>query len=349
MKTSFVSSQAISTALRYSLVRMQTDLQKAQKEVVTGKAADTGLVLGSRTGQAVSLTRDVQRLNGIIDSNGLVSARLDATQKALGQISKLAESFRTALTAGLSGTASSELITTDATATIEALTGILNSSLNGEYLFAGINTDVRPINDYAASGAANKAAFDAAFLAEFGFPQDDPQATNIPAADMQAFLDNQVDPLFMSGAWNADWSSATDDRIVSRIALHETAETSVSANNEGVRKLMMAATSVYELLQAPLNSSARETVIQKAMSLVSEAISNLTTTQGQVGLVQSRVTAASERLSIQVDLFTLNVNDMEGVDPYEASTRISSLLTQIETAYSLTARIQQLSLLRFLG
>jgi flagellar hook-associated protein 3 FlgL len=39
----------------------------------------------------------------------------------------------------------------------------------------------------------------------------------------------------------------------------------------------------------------------------------------------------------------------EGVDPYEAASRVQDLLSHIETSYALTARIQQLSLLRFLG
>ena len=43
-----------------------------------------------------------------------------------------------------------------------------------------------------------------------------------------------------------------------------------------------------------------------------------------------------------------HINLLEAVDPAEASTRISLLLTQIETAYSLTARIQRLSLLNYL-
>ena len=40
--------------------------------------------------------------------------------------------------------------------------------------------------------------------------------------------------------------------------------------------------------------------------------------------------------------------ELEAVDPYEASTRVSALLGQIELSYSLTARIQELSLARFL-
>jgi flagellar hook-associated protein 3 FlgL len=43
------------------------------------------------------------------------------------------------------------------------------------------------------------------------------------------------------------------------------------------------------------------------------------------------------------------LNNLEGVDPYEASTRVSGLMAQIELSYSLTARLQQMSLLKFLS
>ena len=43
-----------------------------------------------------------------------------------------------------------------------------------------------------------------------------------------------------------------------------------------------------------------------------------------------------------------HIGGLEGIDPYEASTRISNLLTQIETSYALTARIQQLSLIDYI-
>ncbi len=58
MKASYVSSQAITQALRYSMSRMQSELVVAQKEVATGRVADPGLTLGARTGQSVSLARE---------------------------------------------------------------------------------------------------------------------------------------------------------------------------------------------------------------------------------------------------------------------------------------------------
>ena len=83
--------------------------------------------------------------------------------------------------------------------------------------------------------------------------------------------------------------------------------------------------------------------------MVSEAIAGLADMQSQTGVIQKRVSDASERITMQANLFEKNIGELEGVDPYEAATRVSDLLSSIETSYALTARIQQLSLLRFLG
>ena len=98
MKTTFVSTAAISQAMRYSLLRAQSELTNAQKEASTGRVADIGLALGSRTGHAVSFERDLERMRGIVDSNGLAKARLSSTQDAITQISKAAQSFLSTLT-----------------------------------------------------------------------------------------------------------------------------------------------------------------------------------------------------------------------------------------------------------
>lgn len=348
MKASFVSSAAVSQAIRYSLQRMQSELIGAQKEVATGRVADAGLALGVRTGQSVSFSRDVDRLGAIVDSNDIISARLESTQDSLSQIMAVGQNFLKTLTASLSGDASTEVTLSDARGTLEALTSVLNSSVNGEFLFAGINTDVSPVNDFSDPASPNKAAFDAAFLAHFGFTQASSQVANITGAQMDNFLTTVVEPQFLGAAWQTNWSNATDQTIVSRISLNETATTSVSANEDGLRRLAMASATLADLFGTDLGEAARSSLVNKAFSLVNEALAAITNVQAETGIAENRVTRASERVTMQIELFKNNILDLEGVDPYEASTRMNSLLSQIETSYALTARIQQLSLVKYL-
>lgn len=348
MKISFVSSAAVSHTMRYQMQRMQADLAASQQEMTSGRVADAGLALGARTGQSVSFARDVERLGGIVDSNSMIASRLSSTQTALSQITEVGRTFLGTLTSANSGDVSAGVARTDAQAMLQSLTSVVNQSLNGEYLFAGINTDVQPLADYTAAGSPAKAAFDAAFLAHFGFAKDDPAAAGIDAGQITAFIDTALDPLFLGAGWSGTWSSATDETIVSRIALNETTQSSVSANNPGVRKLAMAAAMIYELFDSPIGEGARAAVAERAVELVGEALGNIASTQSETGIIEQRVANATERLEMQVSIFKRSILNMEGVDPYEASTRVTALLAQIETSYMITARLQQLSLVRFL-
>ncbi len=348
MKTGYVSSAAMSEAMRTAVMRSQVELARAQKEMATLKVADTGLALGAGTAQVVNFSRDLDRLNGIVDSNTLVSARLSSTQEALGQLAGAAQEFLATLTSATSGDTNAAVTQASARSALTSLTSILNTGFNGEHLFAGTNTDVTPINSFTDPGSAAKAAFDAAFLAHFGFDKDAAAAATITAADMDTFITNVVEPQFMGGGWQANWSNATDQTIVSRIALNETTESSVSANNDGVRKLAMAAATIGDLFDSNLSEAGKRQLLARALDMVGDAVGHLTDLQAQTGVIESRVSAASERIKVQTDLFERHLTDLQGIDPYEASTRVTDLLGHIEASYALTARIQQLSLLKFL-
>ena len=349
MKSSYVSSNAISQALRYSMMKMQTDLVSAQKESTTLRVADVGLALGSRTSETVSLARDVSRLNGIIDSNALVSSRLTSTQDVLGQLTAQAEELRSTLSAAVSGSSDRGVVQAGGAAMMDLLTSSLNTSINGQYLFAGINTDVRPISDFSDPSSPARAAFDTAFQTYFGFNQTHADAANITSAEMEDFLTNVVEPQFLGAGWETNWSSATDEGIVSRIALNETAETSVSANITGLRKLAMVSAITSGMMQGNFSEAATKAVTERALALTVESISDITDRQALVGVTQQRVSNASERIDTQIGVFESTITDMESVDPYEAATRVAALVSQIETAYALTARIQNLSLLKYMS
>lgn len=348
MKVSFVSSQAISQAMRYQMMRMQTDLVKANKEMVTLRVADPGLVLGGRTGVAVSLQREIERLEGLIDSNALASSRLDSIQVGLKQITDDAGDLIGHFMTAYSGASDPKIAKQEAESMLSMLTSVLNGNLNGEHLYAGINTDVKPLADFLDPTSQNRIEFDLAFNTYFGFDADDPAAEFIAAADMKDFLDTVIEPQIVGAGWAANWSTATDQQITSRITLTETAQTSVSANIPGFRKLAMAAATIAATFGGPLGRGARDAALDKATELLGQVIVELGSQQGYTGITQQRIEKANERMSMQIDLFKLSLHSLEGIDEYEVATRVSGLMAQLEISYSLTARMQQLSLLKYL-
>jgi flagellar hook-associated protein 3 FlgL len=348
MKTSILSTASISAATRASIFDTQAKLAKAQKEVTTGRLADVGASLGYKTGQTLSLRQDYARLKTIIDTNVLVSSRLSTTQASLTSLTQDAQLFVSQLIAARNADTGPAVVQVQAEAALNSFTNLVNVAVDGAYLFAGINADVKPLNEYLDPASLNRQAVANAFLASFGTTQDDAANDAITAADMQTFIDGAFSDLFEDPAWGTDWSAASDQNVKSRISPSELIETSSNANHIGIRKLAKAYTMVADLGIQNLNQAAYQTVVDEAIRIAAEAVQDLAKEQSRLGTAQERMKTANGRMTIQIDIMTNHINLLEAVDPYEASTRVSQLMTQVETAYAMTARIQGLSLLRYL-
>ena len=344
MKATFVSTYGVSNSSRLAIMKMQSELATRTKELGSGRWADVGLQLGNQTGRTVSLRQDFLRLESIVDTNGLVESRLDASQATLDGVRAMAEDFVKTMLAIRDGDTGPAIAMTEGKNNLEALIASLNISLDGQHLFAGINSDARPINDYFAPGSAAKTAVDAAFAAEFGATA----LEDITPAQMEAFLDGNFAALFDPAAWVPTWSSASDQNVRSRISTSELIETSANANEAALRQLTMAYTMVAEFGSTELSQSTYQTLIEKAAVMVSDAVQGIVVVQARLGTSQERVTNATDRMGVQLNILNTHINEMELVDPYETQVRITTLETQLDMALAMTARAQRISLLNYM-
>jgi flagellar hook-associated protein 3 FlgL len=352
MKTTFISTVTLWNSPRSSLDKLQDSLTKANIELTTGRHADVGLALGYKVSESLSLRQQRAEIDTLTGSNELAIERLKTTTSALDAIRESATKFRDALV-GLPINPPVETIKTEAKAYMSSLIGNLNVSLGGQYIFGGINTKVAPANDYASGGPPSlKSLVASAFSAPtatggFGFPQGDPLASGITAGDMETFLDGPFKQLFEGPSWNS-LSNASDQNIQSLISPAEKAETSTNANTAPIRQIAMAYSMVFDLGIESLNPASRNVVFGKAIEVLSTAISGLIDVQAGVGTAHARAEAANERMKLQKSIFDEHIGGLEAVDPTEAKVLVDQLMTQIQTSYSLTAQLKQLSLINYL-
>lgn len=171
---------------------------------------------------------------------------------------------------------------------------------------------------------------------------------------MTSFLSNQFSSLF-TGDWSttsgtgSDWSSASDTTLNSQISTSDNESTSVSANQTAFRQLAEAYTMVSSLGNQNLSSDAYQAVVSQAQSLVSSAITGLTNIQSNVGVTQAAITSSNNQMSAQMTIFTTQIGNLDDADAYDAATQVNNLQTQIETAYSLTNQLKQLSLVNYIS
>jgi flagellar hook-associated protein 3 FlgL len=346
--TSYISTQSITSSLRQSILQLQWQLTASETEMTTGNYVDIGLALGDQTGETVSLQAENSLLQSITDTNQTAGTRLSTTENVLSSLQTSAQNLLNSLIEGDGSTSNASTIQASGQSDLQNLISSLNTTVNGDYIFAGTNTSNQPITDYYASGAANKAAVDTAFLAAFGMPQTSASVSTVSGTSMQNFLDTQFASLFQGANWSSNWSSASSQTLTNQISENQTASTSVSANNVAFQQLAQAYTMIADLGTQNLNASAYGVVVNTAQGLLTSAISNLTDIQANVGQTQSNITSATNQMSLQMNILSTQVGNLESVNTYDVATRVTDLQTQIETAYSLTSQLHSLSLVDYL-
>ncbi|MFN7102418.1 MAG: flagellar hook-associated family protein [Pseudorhizobium sp.] len=370
MKTSFVSSLSIQTTMRSAVSRAQVDMIAAQQEVTTGRHADVGVALGATTARSLDLSRDVLRIKSMLSTNSLATQRLESSEEALSKMADLGQQVLDSLVGiGSSGDSTNlNVARTTVQNAIDTFSNFANTSVNGEYLFSGINTDVKPFEDVAKDGSEARTAFKAE-LQTFLTSNSIGSKADMTKTNMEDFL-TRMEKMFsadpgesipLGGApgpsyglldgqdfWSTFVSSASDDNMKSRITQSEIVQTSTNANSEGMRKFVLTSLVSMEFLTADMSDVAREEAVSRSTGYIGQAMSGLTGERATLGLSAERVKKANETLDAQMNIIEVHLNDLEAVDAYEASTRVKGLEALVETAYTLTARLQQLSLVNFL-
>ncbi|MBZ5760401.1 MULTISPECIES: flagellar hook-associated family protein [Rhizobium] len=352
MKLSAISSSAIQNAMRLTIKQSQNEMTKASLEATTGVYADMGVSLGGNISQSIDMTRDVSRLDSLTASNSTAAARMTATQSGLADMTSQSQTFLDQLVAlqGNQDASSIALSQTTATSTISSFVADANTQLNGQYIFAGTNTDVQPVTDQTTAATA---AIQSA-LTDYMAAQSPPVTakSDLTADQMNDFISTKVQPMFLDDTspapnWSS-WSSASDQNMTSRINNSEVIETSTNSNASGMRYMALSATVAKALMGTDISKAALNAVTTNAISFARQGIDGMNAQASQLGLSQSRVTKANDAISAQKDIINNRIVDLQGVDPYEASTKVNSLETQLQTAYTIVSKIQQLSLVNYL-
>ena len=353
-----ISSLSLANVNRTSILRIQNELPDATKEATTGRLADVGLSLGRLTGSAVSYRAQESSFKSNIESNKLVSTRLQLADDTLTALAKSATEFSSQLINGTATASGIPALVTSAKSSLAQLTGAsgLNLQVDGQYVFAGTQSDVQPVQNGSAVLKADFEAYLGTLTAADGSAVT---AANVTKAQVEAYfaspgndadgkpLPSRFDSHFTDAAWDANWSDASGE-ATARISSSETVKTSVSANAAAFRKLAASYAIVSSLGVETMGEGARQAMVTQAQKQLSAGQSAVTEIKADFGVRQNRITAASTALKQQQDIVAAAYDRLEGVDETEAALLMNSLKTQLDTSYAVTGRIQSLSILNYL-
>jgi flagellar hook-associated protein 3 FlgL len=346
---SFVSTQYLANSLVAPVMQAQSQLASAMTEESTGQYGNLGLQLGDQSGYELSLKERVGQLQTLTSGNSLVSTSLSTAQSALQSIQSVAQATVNDLAAWTQGDNSGASLENMGQSALQALIASTNATSGDQYVFGGINSAIAPMADYYSSPpSAAKTAIDDAFQTAFGVLPSDPAAADISASAMQSFLSGPFAALFTGASWSASWSSASSANTSAEIAPGQTVTTSTNANQPGFQELAQAYAMLSEFGGSELSSDAQQAVAAAASSLVAQGVNSMINAQAELGSAQSAVTRANSSMSSQLRILQGQIGNLDNANPTTTAARISSLTNQIQMAYELTARLQQLNLAQYL-
>ncbi len=359
-----ISSSYLLSSMTSSISNAQSTLASDGVELSTGQYADIGLQLGAESGYELSLKSELEQLQTLTSSNGVVSTNLTTAQDVLGtlvsgapassgSILANAQSVETDLVTWMSSsTDENTTLQSMGSTALQSLIASANTSSAGTYVFGGENSGTPPMDNYystppSAAQTAVQSAFQSA-LSSAGAST----ASDLSSSDLQSFLSGPFADLFsMSGSpsnWSTYFSNASSTNTTAEVAPGMTVSASTNINQSGFQQLTEGYTMLAEFGNAGLSSSAQQTLATQALSLITQGVSSITSQAANVGSALTQVTNASSSMSSQMTILQTQVGNLDNVNTTEVATQLTQLSTQLETAYQLTSQIQKLSLAQYL-
>ena len=350
MSAPSISSSYLSTVMLQPIAQAQTALAAATTELSSGQYANFGLQLGEQSGQELSLRNQSDLLSALTAANGLTTTNISAATSALDQIRTNAGATVSTLAGWSPGDSTSASLQTLGENALEELTANANTTSSGGYVFGGENSGTAPLSDYFSTPQSSAQDRSAPGLPnEFRLrcrPIRRPQTSQLRRCSN--FSTGPFTALFQGAGWTTNFSSASSVNATAEIAPGETVETGSNANEPGFQQLTQAYAMMAEFGGSQLSNDALQTVATTAAALISQGQASMTTTEASLGAAQARVTDANTSMASQSAILQTRIGDLDNVNSSEVATQVTSLQTEIQTAYDLTARLQQLNLAQYL-
>jgi len=340
------TTSLLNGTLRSSIRQLQVDLQNAQTEMSTGRFADAGLVLGASVGRNLDWRSEIERLQTTLKRNEIISNRASVSQGGIEAIKGQADYLMKTLIGARSAANGTQLAKTAGQNALKGVMDALSTSYAGEFVFSGMTPDSAPVADY--EGGTPQSAFDAAFVAEFGFAKTDPAASTITPSQMQTFLQGRYADLFKEPDWSANWSTSSSENQLSRVDAKTQVDANANGNEDAFKEVLKASVAAYELGGTAIGQGTFQVVVDSTAAGLAEGMKGLGDIQARIGFAEQAIDQANTRMTAKKGVLESSVTESEGVSEFDAATRINSLMTQLEASYSVTGRISKLSLLNFI-
>lgn len=286
----------------------QARLQATQIQVSTGQKAQRYAGIADQANTLVNLESTDSRIKQYVSNNTIVTARLNAMDTAMSQLSDIASKLKTLLVnANNSSDASQMGLNQQASNLLTQAAGILNSKFGNSYLFGGTRTDTPPVDLSAAGYSA-------------------PPPTYPSSAD--------------TGYYQGD-----STKLVARAGDNFDVTYGVTANQGGFEELIRSLQLTATASTSPTIDHVRLT---EALNVANTAVQDLPTIRAGIGAAANAIDQANTEHTTLSTYLEQNITDIKSVDVPTALTQLSSDQSVLQAAYMTIVKLSGLSLASYM-
>jgi flagellar hook-associated protein 3 FlgL len=314
---------------------LRTAMGQATKELTSGQKTDLPRDLGASAARLQALRHESRQIASFQAAAEEVSQTLSISQAVLEQFStRQTDLSSTLLAVSLPGTAQDiGRGAEQATAAFEDMVALLNTSFAGRSLFAGTAEN-------APATAPATEILESLRLAIAGAPD-------------VATVETTINDWFMQpgGGYEAMGYLGDTGGVSTRRVGPDLDVTLAPRADEPAFRQALAATALAALsadANVPANNLERAELLRHSAEALLSADFGLTRLRADLGSNEARLEDQKTELSARKTALDLMSNDMALADPFEAAGRLQALQLQLETHYTVTARLARLSLSEYL-
>ncbi len=316
-----ISTAGITAQSILQIREAQATLSDLSNQLSTGKKSlnfsDYTL---TETSGLLDFSTSIDKSKSYLNVISVIKPRLQIYDSALTKLSKVATDTLASVNTLDFNTSTNTSLGQQLTDFMGDINYYLNQKVGERYIFAGTGTRLTtpPVIDLTTLPVPPIAP-DTAPVVSPTLPTSD---TAAPGADVQAYTDDTVN---------------IDDGLQLTYG--------ITSTEQGMQNLILGVRWAYAATQDSVNYT---TYMNTARSLLTTAVQQLRDLQASNAANQNRLSDITAVHNGLISDLTTRMQDIQNVDSAEVATKITFTQSQLEASYSVTARIAQLSITRYL-
>lgn len=325
-------SQAYQT--RRQMAQLKSDVARHGMELSTGQTASLSRTVAGDFTPIAGIERALKALDGYRTATSEAATFVETLQVTLENVQSLASGVASGLllAASSSNPALIEAAGNDARQRFDATIQTLNTRAADRVLLGGVATD----GPAMIAPDAMMAALQAEIASETG-------AAGIEAK-VAAWFDSPT------GYAAVAYQGSATPLAPFQVGAAEAVQLSVTANDPLLRNSLIGFAMAALVGSGALagNPPEQASLARAAGERMLTADSGLANLRAEIGSVEARIDEAATRNEAERTALQLARAAIVSVDPFEAASQLEATQTQLETLYTITARLARLNLADFL-